>query len=171
MSGRSNHTSPLSGLIERSFVLTLAKPEDAQPYTHTVPLFMAKHFSSGHLWFSKANLDIYSLTAIYFALFKAPSDPASDAEPSRWSSFVYPTSDHPIALDVTLHTKNVILTGVCSGVNGPVTSYSSSLRISLGSRDQVFVMIGFPSTEQWPAMGASVAMSLTGELSPYIPHR
>jgi hypothetical protein len=158
----------LPGLIERSFVLNLDKPLQPQPYTHTVPLFTAKNFSSGHLWFNRVSLDMYSLIAIYFALFKAP---ALEGDPSHWSNFVYPTSDAPIALDVTLQTKNVILTGVCSGVNGPVTTYVSSMKISLGSRDQVFVMIGFPSTEQWPDTGASVAMSLTGELAPSVTRR
>jgi hypothetical protein len=171
MSNHADSTVSIPGLIERSFVLNVPKPSVGQPYEHTVPLFTARAFSSGHLWFRRINLDIYSLTAIYFALFRAPANATDDSDVSRWSNFVYPTSTHPIALDVTLQPKNVILTGICSGVNGPVTSYSCPLKVSLGSRDQVFVMIGFPSTDQFPETGASVAMSLTGELSPHTSRR
>jgi hypothetical protein len=159
---------PLPGLVERSFVLTVLKPDQPVPYTHTVPLFVAKHFSSGHIWFNNVTLDIYSLSAVYFVLFRAP---AFDDDVSHWCNFVYPTGSSPAVLDVTLQSKNVILAGVCSGINGPVTTYESSLRISLGSRDQVFVMLGFPSTDQWPDTGTSVAMTLTGVLTPCVSNR
>jgi hypothetical protein len=162
MSGDSGIPA-LPGLVERSFVLDVKKPSVDQPYSHAVPLFTAKHYSSGHLWLSNVTLDIYSLSGVYFVLFKAP---ALSDRVDQWCNFDFPTKEVPVAIDVTLQSRNVILAGLCSGNNGPVTSYRSSLRVSLGSRDQVFVMLGFPTTSLWDKEGTSVAMSLTGILTP-----
>jgi hypothetical protein len=149
-------------LVERSFVLNILKPKVPVPYSQSVPLLTAKTFSSGHQFFSDVTLDIYSLSGVYFVLFKSS---ATADRPERWSDFKFPTADSPAVTDVTFQTRNVILAGVCSGINGPVTTYRSGLRVALGSRDQVFVMLGFPTTELWPDPGTSVAMSLTGLLS------
>jgi hypothetical protein len=158
----SPSSSSLPGLVERSFVLDIQKPKVDQAYSQAVPLFTAAHYSSGHLWFSNVTLDIYSLSGVYFVLFKAPAlaDRVSD-----WCNFEYPTKLRPAVLEVTLQSRNVILAGLCSGTDGQTTSYHSSMRISLGSRDQVFVMLGFPNTALWLSTGTSVAMSLTGILS------
>jgi hypothetical protein len=157
------HEAPLPGLLERSFVINLPKPEVDRPVQASVGLFVAQRYSSGHLWFSNVTLDIFSLSGVYFALFKCPALP--DAV-DRWVNFDYPTKTIPAVSEVTLQTRNVILAGVCSGSTGQVTSYHSSLRISLGSRDQVFVMLGFPNSALWEKSGTSVAMCLTGVLSP-----
>jgi hypothetical protein len=156
-------TVPTCVMIERSFVLDVEKPKVDQPYKQTVPLFTCADHSSGHLWFSNITLDIFALSGVYFALFKAP---ASSTRPDEWTSFVYPTKPMPAVADVTVHTRNIILSGVCSGSTGQVTSYHSSLRVCLGSRDQVFVILGFPNSGLWEPSATSVAMSLTGLLSP-----
>jgi hypothetical protein len=149
--------------VERSFVLDVRKPSIDQPYSQAVPLFTAKNYSSGHLWFTNVTLDIYALSGVYFVLFKAP---ALSDHVDQWCNFDFPTKEVPSVLDVTLQSRNVILAGLCSGTDGQPTSYHSSMRISLGSRDQVFVMLGFPNTALWDPTGTSVAMSLTGILTP-----
>jgi hypothetical protein len=166
----SLHPQPLPGLIERSFRLWLKKPQTTEhlPYTHTVALFTAAHYSSGHLFLSHASIDMVSFDGVYFMLFKAPSSPE---EPSQWTDFAYPTIVEPSVTDVTFQTKNVIISGLCSGISGNVASFPSTRRVVLGSRDQVFVMLGFPDVTLWPETGTEVAMSLTGILTPTSPAR
>jgi hypothetical protein len=155
--------APLPGLVERSFVVNIPKPKIDQPVSTPVGLLVAQRYSSGHLWLSNLALDIFSLSGVYFVLFKSPALPNAV---DRWVNFDYPTKIAPAVTEVTLQTRNVILAGVCSGSTGQPTSYHSSLRVSLGSRDQVFVMLGFPNSALWDDTGTSVAMCLTCVLTP-----
>jgi hypothetical protein len=111
---------------------------------------------------------MWATTGVYFVLFKVAA-PTND--PERFTDFVFPTITASSVGNVTFRTKNVLLTGLCSGIEGPITSYTVGRTIALGSRDQIFVMLGFPDVQLWNPPGVIVSMSLTGLLSTVSPDK